>query len=148
MPRSPGSRAGAALGALALLALAAAVPASADEPAPLHLDAADRASLKQGMRRYLESIAAITEGLAANQMAKVVAAAKRSGNVMLAEVSPALVMQVPPAFSLMSADTHQKFDDLARYAETSPGRTAILKRLGDILGNCTGCHSAYRFADR
>jgi hypothetical protein len=130
------------------LVLAVAMPALADEPEALHLAAGDRAALKQGMRRYLESIAAITEGLAASNMSKVIAAAKRSGNVMLAEVSPSVVMQAPPAFSLMSADTHQKFDDLAHFAETAPARTEVLKRLADILANCTGCHSAYRFADR
>jgi hypothetical protein len=108
------------------------------------LTAAERERLLSGMRTYLKSIEGIVEGLASNRLDRVRASALRSGKALLGDVDPALALAIPMSFSLMSLDTHEKFDALAARAAEKTPRSELLRDLGTILGNCTGCHATFR----
>jgi hypothetical protein len=108
------------------------------------LMAAERERLLSGMRTYLKSVEGIVEGLASNRLDRVRASALRSGKALLGDVDPALALAIPMSFSLMSLDTHEKFDALAARAAEKTPRSELLRDLGTILGNCTGCHATFR----
>ena len=137
------------LAVLLVVAAAAALLAVPSSPRAdvrrevIRLSASERAEIRQGMQAYLASIQAIVEALAQNRLRAVAAAAKKSGNAMLQQVPITLTLKLPPAFTVMAADTHQRFEELAKTAEAG-SRTTALKQLGDILDNCNGCHAFYR----
>ncbi len=108
------------------------------------LTAAERERLLSGMRTYLKSIEGIVEGLASNRLDRVRASALKSGKALLGDVDPALALAIPMSFSLMSLDTHEKFDALAAKAGQKAAKTEILRDLSVILGICTGCHATFR----
>lgn len=116
----------------------------ADPRTPIQLSADEDEHLRSGMRAYLESIQGIVGALPQNKMADVASNAKRAGMGMVNDVPVSAVMKLPPGFVILSIDTHQKFDALARLAEEPGSKSAILAQLREILANCTACHSTYR----
>ena len=135
-------------GALAVAVALTVVPALA-EPSPprerIELGAREREHMKAGMRAYLESIQGIVAGLARHDFRAVARAAGRSGKAAIKDVSPALALSLPPQFTLMSVDTHERFDALAKDALGLRTNLAVQKRLDDVLTNCTAYHAMYRF---
>lgn len=122
-----------------------ATPAGAgDGRATIRLPAAERAHFRKGMRIYLESVEGIIDGMSKHKMALVAKAAKKSGVGMVKDVSLETVLGVPPEFSLMSMDTHEKFDDLAKTARENGTKLEVMNKLSTILGACTACHAAYK----
>jgi len=111
---------------------------------PLRLSMQEREHMRAGMRAFLESVEGINKGLAENRVQLVAKSAKRSGWSMMDAEATATALKLPPEFVAISIDTHQKFDDLAAAASTGAPKSEILRRLGDILSNCTSCHAAYR----
>lgn len=101
-----------------------------------------------GMRVFLESIEGITRGLAENKMPLVARSAKRSGWGMMDASAAATALKLPPEFVAISIDTHQKFDDLAAEASSGTTKAHVLRRLSDLLANCTSCHGSYRLSPR
>ena len=99
-----------------------------------------------GMRTYLETTQDIVSALAENKVARVAEIASRSGNKLLSGMNPMTGLKAPVGFTMMSLDTHDKFDKLAEKARRGVSRTEVLADLRDILSNCTGCHAAYRLA--
>lgn len=123
-------------------------PARAETQQPrerIELSAREREHLKAGMRAYLESIQGIVAGLAMHDFKAVARAATKSGKAAIADVSPALALSLPPQFTLMSVDTHERFDALAKDALALRTNLAVQKRLDEVLTNCTSCHAMYRF---
>ena len=111
----------------------------------IHLPAADRLQFRQGMRVYLESIEGTIDGMTKHKMALVAKAAQKSGMGMVKDVSLETALGLPPEFVLMSTDTHEKFDDLAKTARGGGAtKLEIMEKLGTILAACTSCHSAFR----
>ncbi|KAB2917353.1 MAG: hypothetical protein F9K29_09830 [Hyphomicrobiaceae bacterium] len=98
------------------------------------------------MRTYLESVQAIVDALPKNKMAVASASARKSGMGAVNDVSVSTATKLPPEFILLSMDTHQKFDDLARAAAETGRKGVVLDHLRDILANCTACHATYRIA--
>lgn len=131
-----------------LAVLPAALPARA-EPAPprerIELSAREREHMKAGMRAYLESVQGVVAGLALHDFKAVARAASKSGMGAIKNVSPTLAMSLPAQFTLMSVDTHERFDALAKDALAYRTNLAVQKRLDDVLSNCTGCHAMFRF---
>jgi len=107
---------------------------------------AEAEEMLSGMRTYLETIQDIVSALAENKIARVADIAARSGNKMLSGMNPMTGLKAPVGFSMMSLDTHDKFDKLAEKARGGISRTEVLADLQEILSNCTGCHAAYRLA--
>ena len=118
--------------------------AAKDERTVIHLSAADRAHFRRGMRVYLESVEGIIDGMTKHKMALVAKAAQKSGMGMVKDVSLDTVIGLPPEFVLMSSDTHEKFDDLAKTARGGATKLQVMEKLGTILTACTSCHSAFR----
>ncbi len=111
----------------------------------IHLSAVNRVHFRKGMRVYLESIEGIIDGMTQHKMGLVAKAAKKSGMNMIKDVSLETALGLPPEFILMSADTHEKFDELAKTARTNRvSKLQIMEQLSTILGACTSCHSAFR----
>jgi hypothetical protein len=138
--------------AYTLCLLACLVPVSSsgaaeeDARTSIRLSAADGEHLRRGMRNYLESVEGVVQALSANDMAGVALAAGKSGARLMAGASLTAVIGLPPQFALMSAATHQRFDDLAEAARNGASRSTALERLGEILASCTSCHAMYRIS--
>ncbi len=116
----------------------------ADARTPIHLAATERAHLRQEMRAFLERVQGVVEGLTENNMTLVAENARRAGMEMLHDVPISVATKLPPAFVLLSMDTHQKFDALSLEAVEIRTKIGVLKHLRGILANCTGCHATYR----
>lgn len=123
------------------------VGAGSDGRTTIHLPAAERAHFRKGMRVYLESIEGIIDGMAKHKMALVAKAAKKSGVSMVKDVSLDTALGLPPEFAMISMDTHEKFDELAKTArENGVSKLQITNQLSTILAACTSCHSAFKLA--
>lgn len=134
---------------LCVMVGAASVPSVlAEAPPPrerVALSPHEREHLRAGMRAYLESIQGIVEGLAKHDFKHAARAAAKSGVASIKDVPVALALRLPPQFTLMSVDTHERFDALAKDARELHTNLAVQKRLDDVLRNCTSCHAMYRF---
>lgn len=132
-------------GAALVLTAAMGLPAAGAGPREkIPMTIAERDKLLAGMRVYLESIEGITVGLSNNRMADAASSARRSGKALLEDVDPASALSVPMTFTILSLDTHEKFDAIAAKAKAKAPKSEILQDLGAILSNCTGCHANYR----
>lgn len=112
----------------------------------LTLSPAEAAEMLSGMRTYLETIQDLVSALAENQVGRVPEIAAKSGAKLLGNVNPFIGLKAPIGFTMMSLDTHEKFDQLAEKARRGVSRTEVLADLRNILDNCTACHAAYRLA--
>lgn len=117
-----------------------------DTREPLALSAKEREHLRLGMRTYLESTQGIVDALAQRKTSLVAEQARKSGMGAVSDVSLTVAAKLPPQFILLSADTHQKFDDLSLAAARSGNKGEVLQHLRDILANCTACHAMYRIS--
>ncbi len=100
------------------------------------------------MRRYLDSVQGIVDGLARSNMAAVAESARKAGAAMVSDISLVAIVGLPPDFLLASMATHQKFDELADEAKAGATRMAVLDKLSGILATCNACHETYRVAIR
>ncbi len=155
-PRTRRTRPAAVLAALSAAVLTAVAttagrPVRAEAPAQrerVELSAREREHLKAGMRAYLESIQGVVEGLARHDFKLIARSAARSGMASVKDISPALALRLPPQFTLMSIDTHERFDALAKEAQEakeSRSKLSVTSKLDDVLRNCTACHAMFRF---
>ena len=117
-----------------------------DQREAVTLSRAEAEEMLSGMRTYLETIQDIVSALAENKVARVPEIAARSGNTLLSGMNPMTGLKAPVGFTMMSLDTHDKFDKLAEKAGRAVSRTEVLTDLENILSNCTSCHAAYRLA--
>ena len=117
-----------------------------DRRTPIRLSAQEREQLRHGMRIFLESVEGITNGLHRNSMAEVAHSAERGGMGMLEDISFSDALKLPPEFTILSIDTHQKFDALSRAAAEGGSKASVLEQLSVLLANCTACHTTYRLA--
>ncbi len=139
---------------LALAVAMASAPTVAQHPPQAQGDPREAVALNPveteqmlaGMRTYLETIQGIVTALAENATSGIPAIARKSGAKMLEEVAPTTGLKTPMGFSMMSFDTHDKFDKLADKAAKGASRSELLTDLRDIMGNCISCHATYRLA--
>lgn len=109
------------------------------------LNATERAHVLGEMRSLLEAVAAVTYGVAQNDMPVVSSAAKAAGMGSGGGEPLTLITKLPLEFKTLGMATHRAFDDLAMEAEGIGDTNVILGQLSSILSNCTTCHAAYRF---
>jgi nitrate/TMAO reductase-like tetraheme cytochrome c subunit len=93
-----------------------------------------------GMRTYLETIQGIVAALHSSDIAA------KSGARMLDSVAPTTGLKVPLDFTMISLDTHDKFDKLADKMRRGTSRTEVLSDMRNIMSNCISCHASYRLA--
>lgn len=97
------------------------------------------------MRGFLETLEAMTRGLADRDMQAVAASARSRGLENEGDAPASIVAKLPWAFKSLAMDTHRAFDALAAQAEQGGDRQILLSGLGDLMTNCTTCHAGYRF---
>jgi hypothetical protein len=138
--------------AVAALSLAGAAyaqhapQAKGDTREAVSLNAAEVETLLSGMRTYLETIQGIVTAMAENDTGAVARIAPKSGAKLLQNVDPTTGLKAPLGFTMMSFDTHDKFDKLAEKAARGTSRSEVLNDLRDIMANCISCHATYRLA--
>jgi len=98
------------------------------------------------MRAFLSSVQQINQGLANEDMASVIEAARHSGKAAQAAVPGTLIGKLPIAFKKLGGDTHAKFDQLAMDAGDLSDTEHTLEQLSTLMKNCVSCHEAYRFS--
>ena len=96
------------------------------------------------MRGFLESVQAITEGLADGDMKSIASSAREAGSASARGVPVSLMGKLPLEFKTLGMQTHKAFDDLAMEAEDIGDAQVVLTRLGGLMNNCTVCHAGYR----
>jgi hypothetical protein len=120
--------------------------ASGDTRQVVVLTPSEAATMLTGMRTYLETIQGIVAALAENDTLHSADIAAKSGARMLESVTPTTGLKVPLEFTMISLDTHDKFDKLADKMRRGTSRTEVLSDLRDIMSNCISCHASYRLA--
>jgi hypothetical protein len=136
-----------AVTAVALLAGgASAQPGApgADTRQRLVLPAAGRNTVLAEMRRMLESVNAILQGVLADDRPAIGKAARAAGVAMAADVDPQMMQALPPPFRQLGMQTHRGFDALADRIEAGGTRDGALADLARITNNCVACHAIYR----
>jgi hypothetical protein len=134
------------LGAALLAGAASAPPPSSatDTRQRLALPAAARDMVLAEMRRMLESVNAILQGLVSGDQAAVEAAARASGMTMAVDVDPRVMSALPAPFRELGMQTHRGFDALADQVKAGGAREDTLRGLAQITNNCVACHAIYR----
>lgn len=61
-------------------------------------------------------------------------------------VPVSLMAKLPMGFKELGHSTHRAFDEPALDAEQLGDPDRALGQLAALLGNCVGCHAAFRFA--
>jgi len=123
--------------------LQGSVAESTDARTAILLEKNERDLVLSEMRIFLESIQQIASGISDNDMKQVAEAARQSG--LRGEVPGSLIGKLPLSFKQLGFDTHRKFDALALDAQDMEDPGHALSQMNTILGNCVGCHAAYRF---
>ena len=108
------------------------------------LSSGERDLVLAEMRGFLESIQAITTGIAEKDVKTISVAAKKSGMTAAHGVPAPLMAKLPVEVKTLGLSTHQAFDALAVEAEDMGDLQIILIRLGELMLNCTTCHAGYR----
>ncbi len=116
-----------------------------DGRTPIVLTAQERNFVLGEMREFLQSVKIITMGVVNKDMKSIQAAGRKMGMAAAGGVSPALRNKLPDSFKKLAGATHKAFDVIAMEAEDIGDEQAILKKLGNMLNNCTTCHASYRF---
>ncbi|MEW5965200.1 MAG: hypothetical protein AB1749_16770 [Pseudomonadota bacterium] len=137
----------AAIAALSLTACQTPPVASiggAESREAIALSAAERDHLRSGMRTYLQSTQEIVDAIATGKVDRAAKSAREAGMGAVKDVSLLSAAKLPPQFTLLGLDTHQRFDALADAAARAATRKELLERLGQVLANCSACHATYR----
>lgn len=103
----------------------------------------EREAILSEMRHMLETVHAVTEALARDDIAAAGAVASRSGIAAAADMNPQLMTKLPLDFKQFGMSVHKRFDDMAAAAQDER-REQLLGRLADQLSSCVACHSNYR----
>ena len=112
----------------------------------INLLPAERDQVLGEMRGMLEAVQLIVESAAAGDMATIESAATAVGMAATEGESPQLMAKLPIEFKMLGMSTHAAFDDIAATARDEGDVNAVLEQLGNVMLNCTSCHSGYRFA--
>jgi hypothetical protein len=118
-------------------------PSDPDTRINLGLTPEERAEFLAEMRQMLTSIQGIIAGLGSGDRARVVEAARYSGNRMARATPDAVRSRLPPGFKDIGGPTHMMFEELVIRAETDDTET-LLSYTGAILQQCLACHALFR----
>jgi len=120
------------------------VTASEDGRTAIVLTPGERDLVLLEMRGFLESVQAITTGLAEKDMATIAENASKVGMATAGAVPTTLMAKLPLEFKTLGMATHEAFDNLAREAQDMGDGQVVLSSLGELMNNCTTCHAGYR----
>lgn len=108
------------------------------------LSPAEKIRVLGEMRMMLEAVQTITESIVNDDMDAVVESATAVGMAAARAESPTMLAKLPIEFKTLGFATHQAFDDLALEAKDMGNGEVILAELGDLILNCTACHTSYQ----
>ncbi len=117
---------------------------SNDERTAIILNGAERDLVLEEMRGFLEGVQTIIAASTQNDMTTISQSAKAMGMINAGSVPLTLMSKLPIEFKNLGMETHKAFDDIAREAEDLGDAAMIQEKLGDLLLNCTSCHSTYK----
>lgn len=115
-----------------------------DERTSIILSTDEKDYILYEMRGLLEAIGEIVTALSEGEFAKVSSAARLVGSEHMGGEPISLVAKLPIEFKKLGMETHELFALLAVEAEDMRDQDVILDQLGNIINNCTTCHSAYQ----
>lgn len=96
------------------------------------------------MRAFLQAVQAISQALGDGDPAAAAGAARAVGVAAADEVPLSLMAKLPIGFKQLGLATHRAFDQLALDAEDIADPEHTQAQLSALLGNCVGCHAAFR----
>ena len=117
---------------------------SSDERTAIVLLDGERDIVLGEMREFLEAVQIITTAAAEDDMETLAKTARTVGSASIGGVPTTLMGKLPLEFKTLGFETHSLFDDLAQTAEDGGDTKALMGSLGDLLLNCTSCHSGYK----
>ena len=121
-----------------------AVSPGDDGRTAIHMPASERDIVLVEMRGFLESVQEILAGVSEKDMNAVAEAAQKSGKAATKGIPVSLMGRLPLAFKQMGMATHKGFDALALEAKEIGDGQLILRKLSDLMVNCTSCHAGYK----
>lgn len=128
-----------------LLSIGLAVQASEpiDKRISLNLTPAEKAEFLAEMQQMLGSIQGVIQGIADDDLAKIIKAAKISGNQMARATPDSVRAKLDDEFRSIGGPTHMMFEELVIRAETDPA-DELLRFTANIMSNCMACHARYK----
>ncbi|MCW8905124.1 hypothetical protein [Sedimenticola sp.] len=112
----------------------------------IQLNSSERDLVLAEMRAFVDTLQAITQGIAREDLAQAAGAARNAGMAAQSGVPVSLAGKLPMEFKKLGLDTHRKFDQLALDAEQMEDPSHTLTQLSKLMQNCVGCHATYRIA--
>ncbi len=134
----------AVLALVYMFVIRGAVEDADDGRTAILLSAGERNLVLAEMRGFLESVQEVLEAVTANDMPTIVKSTHTMGMANAQAVPASLLGKLPLEFKKLGMATHQAFDDIGMEAKDMGDTGLIVKKLGNLLQNCTTCHSAYR----
>lgn len=117
-----------------------------DGRSAIQLDPGERDLVLGEMRAFLQAVQSIAQSLNDDDLPSAATAARQVGTATMGGVPVSLMAKLPIGFKELGHSTHRAFDELALDAEQLGDRDHALGQLAALLGNCVGCHAAFRFA--
>lgn len=120
------------------------VAIGADGRTAVLLEPGERDYVLAEMRGFLETVQSITAAIGENDMATTIELAGTAAKFSPADVPAPLFAKLPIEFKTLGLKTHKLFGSVAEAAQDAGTAQAVAASLGDLMINCTSCHSAYK----
>jgi hypothetical protein len=118
--------------------------AGTDDRTAIMLQPAERDLVLGEMRLLLTATHGILQGVNANDMKQVAAAARSAGMGAAVDVNPALMAKLPLPFKQLGMGVHHRMDDIAAAAENGKPAPELLGMLTDTMSSCIACHASWQ----
>lgn len=118
--------------------------AGTDGRTAIVLQTGERDLVLTEMRGLLAATHGILQGVNANDMKQVAAAARSGGMNAAADVNPVLMAKLPLPFKELGMSVHHSMDDIAVAAESGKPAPEIMNMLTGTLSNCIACHASWQ----
>ena len=122
---------------------ASSAPAQIDARENLGFTDAEKVEFLSEMRQMLVSIQGVISGIAEENPAKIIQAAKYSGNRMARNTPMSIKRKTSASFKQIGGPTHMMFEELAIRAETDDMQT-LTEFTGELMQQCVACHAIYK----
>lgn len=96
------------------------------------------------MRKFLENIHEINQGILEDNPERIIKAARASGRRIDDEVPQGLIKSIPLDFKQMGFRAHDLFDEIADGVEVNYNKKSVQNQLGTLLNQCITCHQVYQ----
>ena len=117
---------------------------AADGRTAILLSPGERDLVLAEMRAFLQAVQGIAQAVSEGDPGAAAADARAVGAAAAAGVPVSLMAKLPLGFKQLGLATHGAFDQLALDAEQLGDLGHTQSQLAALLGNCVGCHAAFR----